>query len=245
MCRPVVFLVAVLLGLWFGAIASGQEGGGPAAGSETVLIVENEGSEVLPVTQGATAQPVERMGALSLAARTTLGLGLVLVLLGGMVALGRKLLPRSAGMFRSPAVVVMGRSYLDPKRSVYLLKIGGRILVVGSSEGGLSCLSEVTDHEEVNNISALAGSREIPAERGVGFGAQWSGRVARMVGLVRSGENQVEEESLVGETVEGDPDTGIAGLGDDCTTDSVADCDELEQIKRRIEGLKHRLQTIS
>lgn len=53
------------------------------------------------------------------------------------------------------AVEVLGNSVLGHRQAIQIVRIGSRILVLGSSADGLTTLSEITDAEEV---AALAGA---------------------------------------------------------------------------------------
>ena len=53
------------------------------------------------------------------------------------------------------AVEVLGRTSLDPKQHVYLVRLGAQILVLGSSAGELRTLANITDPMQVD---LLAGS---------------------------------------------------------------------------------------
>lgn len=44
-------------------------------------------------------------------------------------------------------VGLVGRLALDAKRSVYLVRVGRRVLVLGGSEAGLTSLAELSDEE--------------------------------------------------------------------------------------------------
>lgn len=55
----------------------------------------------------------------------------------------------------SDAFEVLGRRRLDPRRSIELYRIGGRILVVALSPDGLRTLSEIDDPVEVDRIAGL------------------------------------------------------------------------------------------
>jgi flagellar protein FliO/FliZ len=73
-----------------------------------------------------------------------------LVVLMGIAALaylvlyaGRRLgLGRPAG-----PMALVGRLPLDHRRMLYLVRVGGRVFVVGASEAGLSTLGELPEHE--------------------------------------------------------------------------------------------------
>lgn len=52
------------------------------------------------------------------------------------------------------AIEVLGRCRIESRQSVYLVRLGSRVLVLGSSGGELSALSDITDPVEVDLITA-------------------------------------------------------------------------------------------
>ncbi|MBA3313078.1 MAG: flagellar biosynthetic protein FliO [Planctomycetaceae bacterium] len=52
------------------------------------------------------------------------------------------------------AAEVLGRCRIEAKQSLYLVRLGSRILVLGSGNGELTTLSEITDTTEVDLITA-------------------------------------------------------------------------------------------
>ena len=80
---------------------------------------------------------------ISLLVKLGLGLGLVLLLAWGMVALlkrsaiGRQLSSSSGGAIR-----VVERNYLGQKKAIYLVQIGERVLALGVTDAQIAPLSE-------------------------------------------------------------------------------------------------------
>lgn len=68
----------------------------------------------------------------------------------------------SAGRHPAVSVDVLGQRALHPKRSVYVLRVGGSVLVVGSSENGLQMLTELTDPELLRNLEMQKASANEP-----------------------------------------------------------------------------------
>ena len=83
----------------------------------------------------------------------------------GMIVLGARLWKKHGPLARAglpaEALEVLGRRVLDPRQSIYLVRLGSRILVLGATPAGLSTLSEITDPAEVD---VLAGSCRPPVE---------------------------------------------------------------------------------
>jgi flagellar biogenesis protein FliO len=52
------------------------------------------------------------------------------------------------------AAEVLGRCRIEAKQSLYLVRLGSRVLVLGSANGELTMLTEITDATEVDLISA-------------------------------------------------------------------------------------------
>ena len=81
--------------------------------------------------------------------------------------------PAAAGGLPAEAVEVLGRRRLDGRNSVGLVRVGGRVLVLGIGEGGLSTLCEVDDPAEVDRLAGACRTGQGP-----GFAAMLQG-VAR------------------------------------------------------------------
>ena len=58
---------------------------------------------------------------------------------------------------------LLGRLPLEPRRSVYLVQVGERVFVVGSSEGGLAALGEMSAAEVPAVPDILPGSGSFAA----------------------------------------------------------------------------------
>jgi flagellar biogenesis protein FliO len=73
------------------------------------------------------------------------GMALALAVWGGVTILSRRFAPRGA----SGAFQVVGRVSLSPKHTVYLLRVGQRVLLVGTGpQGAPSLLGELDDFAE-------------------------------------------------------------------------------------------------
>ena len=68
----------------------------------------------------------------------------------------KKYVPGHRQLFNHPAVEVLGRTHLDQKRYVSLVRVGKRIVVVGVSPDEMRSLSEITDEEEITGILEVA-----------------------------------------------------------------------------------------
>lgn len=78
---------------------------------------------------------------------------LALFLLGAK--LWRKHIPSANIGLPTEAIEILGRKPIEPHLSVYLIRCGARILVVGSSADGMQTLAEVTDPVEVDYLAGI------------------------------------------------------------------------------------------
>lgn len=77
----------------------------------------------------------------------------VLLFVLGLAKLFLKRSPYSISGLPTDAVDVLGRRAVDPRNSVYMIKVGSRLILMGSSPNGLSSLAEITDPIEVASLS--------------------------------------------------------------------------------------------
>ena len=74
----------------------------------------------------------------------------------------KKYLPGHRQLFAHPAMEVLGRTHLDQRRYISLLRVGKRILVLGVSADEIHSLSEITDEEEITGILEVARPKTEP-----------------------------------------------------------------------------------
>lgn len=78
--------------------------------------------------------------------RTLMSLAAIIALMLGLAYLGKKYLNAGKGARRSLVdVEVLGHRSLQPRTSVYVIKVLNRVIVVGTSEHGMQTLSEMSD----------------------------------------------------------------------------------------------------
>ena len=77
----------------------------------------------------------------------------VLLFILGLAKLFLKRSPYSISSLPTDAVDVLGRRTVDPRNSVYMIKVGSRLILMGSSSNGLSPLAEITDPIEVASLT--------------------------------------------------------------------------------------------
>lgn len=78
----------------------------------------------------------------------------VILLIFGMRALGKKMMPGAAGRGSSRAITVLGRSALSPRQQLMLIQVGRRIVLVGSGGSEMRSLCEIGDPDEVAEVLA-------------------------------------------------------------------------------------------
>jgi flagellar protein FliO/FliZ len=102
----------------------------------------------------------------------TAGIAAALAVFGGVSVASKRFLPsRDSG-----PIQVVGRSALSTKHSVYLLRVGDRVLILGAGpQGAPSTLGEVTDPAELARLVPRRGTRPpldptvAPASPSTGF----------------------------------------------------------------------------
>ena len=82
-------------------------------------------------------------------------LAIVLGLLLGLVWCSRRFAPTGTAPLPKEAVELLGRSPLNARQMMQLLRVGDRLLLVAISAGGVQTLTEITDPEEVEQLVAL------------------------------------------------------------------------------------------
>jgi flagellar biogenesis protein FliO len=211
----------------------------PAGPTEAPAAAAASASESLNLYDDGerTGAPEKRSSApktstLSTVARVGFWLGLVIALICGAVALARKVMPRTAAWGQSQTAELVGRTYLEAKRSVYLLKVGNRVLVVGSAENGLSSLGEITERAEVDYITCLARGRLAPEPgRKSDFSKLLGRRLSRLVGLTRESHEQiVEDEFPAAEATAAEPAEAVGATAVSGGVDSLKE--QLARLRR-------------
>ena len=87
---------------------------------------------------------------------TTLGgLTAVLALIFLTAKVLRKSIPAAQRTLPNEVVQVLGRKPLDYRHTIHLIRCGSRLLVIGSSQAGLSTLCEMADPVEIDYLAGL------------------------------------------------------------------------------------------
>lgn len=82
-------------------------------------------------------------------------LSVVVLLMLGLAKLIAKRNPFVVRGAPRDAIDVIGRRTIDPRNTIYLVRVGAKVLLLGSSSNGLTSLSEITDPIEVATLSSL------------------------------------------------------------------------------------------
>lgn len=123
----------------------------------------NESGLAIRTSQGGDASGTERSGkpestvssATAMITKTLGALFGVIFLIVVVAQVLKKQNPVLMGGLPDEAVTVLGRRYVEQRQSIHLVRVGTRILILGSSQQGLTPLSEVTDPVEVDYLSGL------------------------------------------------------------------------------------------
>jgi flagellar biogenesis protein FliO len=133
-----------------------------------------------------------------------IALGFVVVLMLGIAKVIQRRNPFAVTGVPREAIDVLGRRTVDPRNSIYIVRVGPKILLLGSSANGLTALSEIEDPIEVASMANVcrAASDTPPTDLVTWFRGLWGRRSSR--GEVRSFEDRFGErlmsDAQLGET---------------------------------------------
>jgi len=108
--------------------------------------------------------------------KTTGSLALIVVLI---LAAGRILKKRDGAFghaLPTEAVELLGRRSIDGRQVIHLVRLGSRILVLGSSSEGLRSLAEITDPVEIDYLAGLCRSGNVSSGITATFRSLLTGR---------------------------------------------------------------------
>lgn len=81
---------------------------------------------------------------------------LLIGFLWGGLYLVKRYLPGGRQLFSSPAMEILGRTHVDPKNYLAMVRVGTRLLVVGVGPDGMRTLCEIGDESEVTEMLGQA-----------------------------------------------------------------------------------------
>ena len=146
-------LVLVFL-LWVGAAGANSSAEDSSTVADATFLGEKTSiaSEVETTAGYAAPESIEPLVAMevdpmgeslfSIIAKLAVGLGLVIFLVWGSVWLLRKSALGQKFGATGDTIQVLERSFLAPKKSIYLVEIGGRVLALGVTEENIALLTE-------------------------------------------------------------------------------------------------------
>ncbi len=85
---------------------------------------------------------------------TVTALGVVILVILGIHTLLTRMGAVKGGRTHHPAVEVLTRTMVAPRNHVLLMRVGGRVLVVGDSPAGLRTLAQIDDPAEIASLLA-------------------------------------------------------------------------------------------
>ncbi len=149
------FHIAISILLLVSPAANGQStrpaGATDQASEQTSLRISDSDAKAAAVRSSASPAASTGTGDLSRIAIALVAVICLILLLRGVF---RNITIGSAGGKGSRLVTVLSRSPVSPKQQVLVLQVGRRLLIVSDSAGHMSCLSEITDPDE---IAAMVG----------------------------------------------------------------------------------------
>jgi flagellar biogenesis protein FliO len=83
------------------------------------------------------------------------GLVAVLALIFLVAKVVQKSVPAARKSLPSEVVQVLGRRPLDYRHTIHLVRFGSRLLMLGTSQEGVTTLSEITDQVEIDYLAGL------------------------------------------------------------------------------------------
>ena len=130
--------------------SSAEEGGEPEP-------AEGVGNSSFEELLGRPEEQADREASSGwLAMKSLFWLGVVVILIAGLAYAFKRWIPGGGRGFHSPAMEVLGRTIVNNKNALYLVKVGDRLLVLACGQQGLRTLSEITDLGAVQDLAHLA-----------------------------------------------------------------------------------------
>jgi flagellar biogenesis protein FliO len=154
--RPILFASVLLIS--FAVFNPAVFGQGSTAGNEgAALTGENQGGTLPPeFPTRETFRPEGQPETVGVDAwtyvRFFVALALVLLIIWGLSFLMKKILVARGLATTTECLKVLYVQSLTPSRSLYLVRLVDRILLIGAGEGGLRTLTEITDPAEVSAV---------------------------------------------------------------------------------------------
>lgn len=97
----------------------------------------------------------------------------VLLFVLGLAKLFLRQSPYAIRGLPQEAIDVLGRRAVDPRNSIYMVKVGSRMILLGSSPSGLTSLGEITDPIEIAALANICAA----AQQSRPDAAKWLGKL--------------------------------------------------------------------
>jgi len=120
-----------------------------------VVEVASPVEEAKPLQERMPVRPrklVERSGEGPQIGSFILWSSVVVVLLIGFFVVFRRFTKNSRLFGTNQSIDVIGKRGLGPKQAIFLVEVGGKVLVVGSTRENLSTLGEIQNQEEIDSL---------------------------------------------------------------------------------------------
>jgi flagellar biosynthetic protein FliO len=144
-----LIVVALYLGLFFTHGFCARERAIPAAGESTYL---NNALELEKTGQGPVSD-LKLPNIFQIMLRFIISLALIMGMIIGAAFLYKKMV---AGKYLfggdTHEIRILSHRYLDPKKSIYLVDIANKVLIIGASSEQLNLISEITDPEVIAEL---------------------------------------------------------------------------------------------
>ncbi len=156
---------------------TGQPGvsGAPASPNESDLVIPDSGSNARAQAQGQNA-PAGGANPAQAAQPATPGVStwdfvrmlIILAAVVGAIYLLFWILRKSSGrkIAENELIRVLGSRGLPGNRSLHLVEVGTSVYLIGSSDGGVELISEITDKESLDSVRLKAAEETPAAKRG-------------------------------------------------------------------------------
>lgn len=135
---------------------TGEKSDTPAVEPEKPGFVDEVGRIKWKRGGGKAAAKIKKpeRGMFSVIMSLILWVGVISVVVIGGLWMLKRFFPGTRKLFGSKLLRILGRTYLSPKHTVYLLKVGDKVLVLGVAGDQIRPLSELTDPREVALLAA-------------------------------------------------------------------------------------------
>ena len=94
---------------------------------------------------------------------TVTALGVVVVVILMILPLVRRFSRSTAAYLHPDAIQILGRSSIDSRNLIYVVRCGPRVLILGATSGGLTTLAEIAEPDEIEEFTTLCHTSHLSA----------------------------------------------------------------------------------